>query len=67
MKYIAAIDDGKYIANMFWFSDTSPIVTLRTASKESALIFDNKDKEELIISKYPTVKFLPVRFSIDLQ
>lgn len=67
MKYIADMGDGKYIANMFWFSDTSPIVTLKSSSKENAVLFDSKDKEEAIKSKYPTVTFVPIKFSIDLE
>lgn len=67
MKYIASTGNGKYIAKMAWFSDTFPIITLETSLKERAIFFENNEKEKVIASKYPNVKFLPVVFSVELQ
>lgn len=67
MKYLASSGNGKYIANMFWFSDKTPNITLETKSKENAILFDSNKKEKIIADKYPGVRFVPVKFSIDLQ
>lgn len=62
MKYAIKLEDGSYVQNMAWFSDTLPVVLLKTHRFEDAALLDNTDKEDAFSKTYAGSEFVPVYF-----
>ena len=62
MKYAIKLEDGTYVQNMAWFSDTLPVVLLKTHRFEDAVLLDNLDKEKVFQERYKGSNFIPVYY-----
>lgn len=62
MKYAIKLEDGTYVSNMAWFSDTLPVVMLRTPVFEDAVLLNSDEKKEVFQKQYKGSEFIPVYF-----
>ncbi|MGG1480450.1 hypothetical protein ABE402_05870 [Bacillus smithii] len=61
MKYALSLGDNDYVRAVAWFSETLPIITLRTDNIEKAKLFDDTNTEAIFQRNYPKAKFVPVK------
>ncbi|MEC1744140.1 hypothetical protein [Schinkia azotoformans] len=65
MKFALQMEDGSYARAVAWFTETLPIVTLRVRRIENAMLFNDKNSEEIFQKNYPNSKFVPVSIKAD--